>query len=47
MLYILGLQCATFVALGCYFIATGSIRIGIAQLLLCAVQAVIYSGSLR
>jgi hypothetical protein len=44
MIYILGLQVATFAALGTWFIATGSVRLGIAQLLLAVVQAVIYSG---
>jgi hypothetical protein len=46
MLYILGLQVATFVALGAWFIATGSVRLGVAQLLLAAVQGVIYSATL-
>lgn len=43
---VLGVQVATFVALGAYFIAHGSARLGVAQLLLAVVQAVIYSGGL-
>jgi len=43
---VLGVQVATFVALGVYLIATGSTRLGIAQLLLAIVQATIYSAGL-
>lgn len=41
---ILTVQVATFGALGFYFISEGQGRLGIAQLLLAVVQAVIYSG---
>jgi hypothetical protein len=47
MLYVLGLQCATFVALGAWFISHGNWRLGVAQVLLAVVQAVIYSGGLQ
>ena len=40
---ILALQAITFLALGALFLADGHIRLGIAQLLLAAVQLVIYS----
>jgi hypothetical protein len=40
---VLSVQCATFVALGALFIARGDWRLGAAQLLLAAVQGVIYS----
>lgn len=42
MLFILGIQVATFVALGIYFCIAGNWRLGVAQLLLALVQAVIY-----
>lgn len=41
---ILAVQVATFLALGVYFLAAGDWRLGTAQLLLAAVQGVIYSG---
>jgi len=40
---VLGIQVATFVARGIHLIASGDWRLGIAQLLLAGVQAVIYS----
>lgn len=44
---ILFVQIVSFVALGIYFLAaTQHWRLGIAQLLLAAVQAIIYSGGL-
>ena len=43
---VLGLQVATFLALGAYYLARGNIRLGSAQLLLAAVQWIIYSGGL-
>lgn len=44
MTTILVVQVATFVALGVLFLTQGNWRLGAAQLLLAAVQAVIYSG---
>ena len=44
---ILAVQVATFVALGVAFMVRGDWRLGIAQILLAAVQAVIYSGGVR
>lgn len=44
MTAILAIQVATFVALGVLFLHSGDWRLGVAQLLLAAVQAVIYSG---
>ena len=41
---ILVVQIATFVALGALFCSQGSVRLGVAQILLAAVQAVIYTG---
>jgi hypothetical protein len=41
---ILAVQVLTFVALGGYFIANDQWRLGTAQLLLAAVQAIIYTG---
>lgn len=43
---ILVVQVATFVSLGAYFCSTGSWRLGVSQVLLAVVQAVIYSGGL-
>ena len=43
---VLGLQVATFLALGAIFMARGNIRLGSAQLLLAAVHWIIYSGGL-
>lgn len=43
MALVLAVQVATFVALGIYFIADGNWRLGVAQLLLAVVQAVIYA----
>jgi hypothetical protein len=43
---VLIIQIATFVALGCMFLATGDWRLGAAQLLLALVQGVLYSGSM-
>lgn len=44
MTYVLAVQVATFVVLGAYFLAAGNWRLGVAQILLAAVQAIIYSG---
>lgn len=41
---VLGIQVGTFIAFGAWFIADGQMRLGAAQLLLAAVQVVIYSG---
>ena len=43
MTALLAIQVATFLALGGMFLGAGSWRLGVAQLLLAAVQAVIYS----
>lgn len=39
-------QIATFIALGCGFLAAGQWRLGVAQLLLAIIQAVLYSGKM-
>jgi len=44
---ILVIQVGTFLALGVCFIASGQVRLGIAQLLLALVQVVIYSGGVN
>lgn len=44
MTAILAVQVLTFIALGVMFLGAGEWRLGVAQLLLAAVQAVIYSG---
>jgi hypothetical protein len=41
---ILVVQVATFVALGIHFLASGDWRLGVSQVLLAVVQAIIYSG---
>lgn len=41
---LLAVQVGTFLALGLHFLAAGDWRLGTAQLLLAAVQAVVYSG---
>ena len=46
MIYVLGLQVATYLALGAYFLAAGNWRLGTAQLLLAIVQAVLFSDGL-
>lgn len=43
MVLVLSVQVATFVVLGIHFILDGNWRLGVAQLLLAVVQAVIYS----
>lgn len=43
---VLAVQVFTFVVLGAYFLTHGQVRLGVAQLLLAVVQAVIYSGGL-
>jgi hypothetical protein len=43
---VLGVQVLTFVILGGYFMAAGYWRLGIAQVLLAIVQAVLYSDGL-
>lgn len=43
---ILGIQVLTFVALGVVYLCQGEWRLGAAQILLAAVQAVIYTGSM-
>jgi hypothetical protein len=44
MTALLSVQVASFLALGAIFIHVGDWRLGIAQILLAVVQAVIYSG---
>lgn len=44
---ILTIQVLTFVALGVCFLSIGEWRLGVAQILLAAVQGVIYSGGVR
>lgn len=44
MRLILAVQVLTFIALGALFIRDGQVRLGVAQLMLAAVQAVIYTG---
>lgn len=44
MTVVLIVQVTTFVVLGAAFLAAGDWRLGTAQLLLAAVQAVVYSG---
>jgi hypothetical protein len=39
-------QVATFLGLGAHFLAIGQWRLGVCQLLLAAVQGVLYSGSM-
>ncbi len=43
---ILVVQVSTFVALGVLFLRDGDWRLGVTQLLLAAVQGIIYSGSM-
>ena len=43
---VLGVQLLTFGFLGLYYLKTGELRLGVAQLLLLVVQAVIYSGGI-
>ena len=43
---VLGVQCLTFLLLGVYFLSRGDWRLGVAQLLLAAVELVLYSGGL-
>lgn len=43
---VLALQVATFLWLGMHFLLSGQWRLGVAQVLLAAVQAVIYSGEM-
>jgi len=42
--YVLPIQVLTFVVLGTAFVLAGQYRLGIVQLLLAAVQAILYSG---
>lgn len=44
---VLYVQVATFVFLGGYFLTIGEWRLGLAQILLAAVQAIIYSGGME
>lgn len=44
---VLVIQVLTFVTLGVFFCARGDVRIGVAQLLLAVVQAVIYSAGVH
>lgn len=44
MTVLLAIQVLTFVVLGGLFLADGQTRLGIAQILLAAVQGVIYTG---
>lgn len=46
MIYVLAVQVITFLILGVYFMGS-NVRLGIAQLLLAVVQAVIYSGGFK
>lgn len=46
MRVILLVQVLTFIALGIIFLTDGQWRLGTAQLLLAAVQAIIYSGEM-
>jgi hypothetical protein len=43
---LLAVQVLTFVGLGVTYLALGQWRLGVAQILLAAVQAVIYTGSM-
>lgn len=43
---LLSVQVLTFVGLGAHFLIAGDWRLGSAQLLLAAVQGIIYSGSM-
>lgn len=43
---VLAVQVATFAALGALFLHQGQWRLGVAQMLLAVVQAVIYSGQM-
>lgn len=43
MTAVLAVQALTFVALGAMFLKTGDLKLGAAQLLLAAVQALVYS----
>lgn len=47
MIYLLAVQVGTFVGLGGYFLHNGNWRLGSSQLLLAAVQAIIYSGGFK
>jgi hypothetical protein len=44
LIFVLTVQVLTFIQLGVWFLSHGNWRLGIAQLLLSAVQAIIYSG---
>lgn len=44
---VLAIQDATFAVLGFSFLHKGEVRLGVAQLLLAVVQAVIYSGGIN
>jgi len=46
ILTILAVQILTFVALGIIYLAQGEWRLGTAQILLAAVQGIIYTGSM-
>jgi len=43
---VLIVQVSTFVLLGIYFLSHGQVRLGLAQVLLAGVQAIVYSGGL-
>lgn len=47
MILVLAVQVATFAGLGVYFLTRGDWRLGVSQLLLAAVQAVIYGGGFK
>lgn len=47
MIYVLAVQVLTFIILGGFFLAGGNWRLGVSQLLLAAVQAIIYSGGFK
>ena len=44
MIYVLFVQVSTFLTLGGYFLTQGSWRLGLSQILLAAVQGIIYGG---
>lgn len=47
MMIVLLVQAITMVALGAYFIATGSLNLGVAQILLAVVTVLIYGGGIK
>jgi hypothetical protein len=47
VIYVLAVQVATFVVLGGFFLLQHNWRLGVSQILLAAVQAIIYSGGFK